>query len=843
MRYRRFTTGFMCTALSLLLISGCGPDTVSEEKAKPFVDEWSGSVEESLREVAFAPAAKKELQSRLQSASEKELSEVQRDEPPYDVFVHKVYADNGHELVLVDSSGLTERGQAAWDAIKEVEYHALDPEPFHLDEIRTQLGEVEKIGEKLDSMDPFQPDGELRESAVSWVMNQPSAEFELGEKNYSAVTEAMLEQPAGEAMNKRMEKYRALAEDLGRAEATLEHLLARDVARYARDMRYFKLRDIFVHEREDDPWTDPEVEGRRPDSAKGAYVGGQVWRHAARMANDIGEKNEVQILHSKIRETLDEFLSGESPNETIGELPPQHPQYAKLVDEYRRYEEIVENGGWDEVPERRGLRNGSSGEVVAKLKKRLQIEGYYPENAPIDETFGDTLEEAVEAYQKTHQMRVDGRAHSMFWSSVNIPAERRMKQIGLNLQRWRESNIDHSDPRYVYVNIPDFHVEVWDDQERAMRFRIVVGNNNVKVNEETKEKEHPNRTPTLSAFIDRVIYNPFWNVTDRIRAEEILPEVRKQVEGAYKSKLARLVDKAEAKKAERESTFTSGFFGAGESDTDTAPTRDDDSTEAADTPESPDSDNAPNTAAQNASDDAADTSDESKPPVDRSSIAKYLTKGPEGKQLAFRVGAVRSLLGEVYGTSSSSASDTSESSAASEDGESSSLLGTHFPYIDPETGLVDVSETDPDNIPAWYEANKYEVMFPGKKWEYVRMKQGDDNALGKVKVIFPNLHDVYLHDTPKKALFSQDIRAFSHGCMRMHKPLSFAEYLLERDGQLDDFNIERILRDTTYEPIFLKRQIPVHIDYMTVRVGDEGRAHFLADIYDYDDEALAEPDG
>jgi murein L,D-transpeptidase YcbB/YkuD len=79
--------------------------------------------------------------------------------------------------------------------------------------------------------------------------------------------------------------------------------------------------------------------------------------------------------------------------------------------------------------------------------------------------------------------------------------------------------------------------------------------------------------------------------------------------------------------------------------------------------------------------------------------------------------------------------------------------------------------------------------------------------------------------------------------MRMHKPLSFAEYLLERDGQLDDFNIERILRDTTYEPIFLKRQIPVHIDYMTVRVGDEGRAHFLADIYDYDDEALAEPDG
>jgi murein L,D-transpeptidase YcbB/YkuD len=96
------------------------------------------------------------------------------------------------------------------------------------------------------------------------------------------------------------------------------------------------------------------------------------------------------------------------------------------------------------------------------------------------------------------------------------------------------------------------------------------------------------------------------------------------------------------------------------------------------------------------------------------------------------------------------------------------------------------------------------------------------------------MHDVYLHDTPHKALFSRDIRAFSHGCMRMHEPLTFAEYLLEQDGKLDEYNVDRILSEGTYEPIFLDKQVPVHIDYVTVRVDENGRANFLADIYDYD---------
>lgn len=159
------------------------------------------------------------------------------------------------------------------------------------------------------------------------------------------------------------------------------------------------------------------------------------------------------------------------------------------------------------------------------------------------------------------------------------------------------------------------------------------------------------------------------------------------------------------------------------------------------------------------------------------------------------------------------------------------------PYYNAETGEIDPSTTDPENIPGWYAANNYEVMHAGKKWEYVRMTPGDHNALGFVKIIFPNLHDVYLHDTNARALFRLDIRAFSHGCMRVKDPLKLAEWLLRRDGLYEKNDVPEALKTGDYLPIFLNRQVPVFVEYYTVRVDEKGRANFLADVYDYDDNA------
>ena len=125
------------------------------------------------------------------------------------------------------------------------------------------------------------------------------------------------------------------------------------------------------------------------------------------------------------------------------------------------------------------------------------------------------------------------------------------------------------------------------------------------------------------------------------------------------------------------------------------------------------------------------------------------------------------------------------------------------------------------------------------------MLQGEDNALGRVKIIFPNQKWVYLHDTPKKALFDHAIRAYSHGCMRMEKPLAMAQKILEVDGILNEYDIDKILEGDEPDkkeqtPIFLQKPFPIHVDYFTVRVGEDGNPHFFADVYDYDEKMIEE---
>ncbi|MFP4599931.1 MAG: L,D-transpeptidase family protein [Persicimonas sp.] len=808
-------------------VAGCGEPDISEEQASEYVDGWSPSVEDTLRQMAVAPAGKKNLRERLSAASERDLNKSQRDEPPYDVFIDQVYAELDYEFELVSRTGLTERGQAVWRGVRAVEDHALSADGYPIEAIEAQLDELDEANTRFEQLDQFETSDEELQAARKWLSEQPVSAFDLEEANHEELTKQVLSTDSGRRMQERLADYETVSAELAEHEAKLEQQLARSLLRYARQMKHFRIKDIFIHPRHDDRWNNPNIEERRPDRAKGPYQAGVVWRRAAAIAEEMSD--ETEILHDRLRQTLRDAITGDA-EATVAGLAPEHPQYDLLQKEYLRYKKIADDGGWQEVPATGGLRPGRSHATVEKLKERLKIEGYYPDDAPIDTTYDEALEDAVEAYQTTHQMQVTGRPHNVFWSSLNTSATKRSKQIALNMQRWRESNIDHSDSLYAFINIPDFYVELWKDQQLHDRIRIVVGNNDQKVDEETEEKENPNRTPTLSAYIDRVIYNPYWNVTERIRAEETLPEVRKSVEASYKAKVERLVqsklaeEKQESAADEEETSLTDGgsYFGA----------RGQDGAQAEPDEQRADEENDEGTedGAEETSTDAAEEEGEEKAESPASAAARTYWSKNADDEIVFDVAKLRSLVGSSAGGSSEGASGESAGEAA----DAPSALTSQFRYLDPETGRVDVSSTDPDHIPAWYEENDYEVMFPGKKWEYVRMLQGEENALGKVKVIFPNMYDVYLHDTPAKELFNRDIRAFSHGCMRMHEPLTFAKLLLEHDGQLDDYNIDHILAETIYEPIFLKKRVPVHIDYFTVRVDDEGRANFLADIYDYD---------
>ncbi len=110
---------------------------------------------------------------------------------------------------------------------------------------------------------------------------------------------------------------------------------------------------------------------------------------------------------------------------------------------------------------------------------------------------------------------------------------------------------------------------------------------------------------------------------------------------------------------------------------------------------------------------------------------------------------------------------------------------------------------------------------------------GPKNALGQVKFIFPNKFSVYLHDTPSRQLFARSGRAFSHGCIRVEKPLEFARKMFAQQGGLKPSKVDPIVDSRKQTRVNLKRKLPVHLAYFTAWI-DEGVPLFFDDVYKRD---------
>jgi len=120
----------------------------------------------------------------------------------------------------------------------------------------------------------------------------------------------------------------------------------------------------------------------------------------------------------------------------------------------------------------------------------------------------------------------------------------------------------------------------------------------------------------------------------------------------------------------------------------------------------------------------------------------------------------------------------------------------------------------------------------GKSFPYrLRQDPGPLNPLGQVKFMFPNSFDVYLHDTPAKQLFTADVRAFSHGCIRVEKPVLLAAHLLPG---LSGEEVRQIMSAGKRRIFHLAKPIPVHLTYLTAWVNKDGTVHFRKDIYGRD---------
>jgi L,D-transpeptidase YcbB len=116
----------------------------------------------------------------------------------------------------------------------------------------------------------------------------------------------------------------------------------------------------------------------------------------------------------------------------------------------------------------------------------------------------------------------------------------------------------------------------------------------------------------------------------------------------------------------------------------------------------------------------------------------------------------------------------------------------------------------------------------------LRQEPGPDNALGRSKFMFPNPYSVYLHDTPHRALFEKEERAFSSGCMRVEKPLELARLLLNDDQKWNVRAIDEVLDTVETRTIRLAQPVPVLIMYWTIDLSVEGRVGFKRDPYKRD---------
>ena len=140
---------------------------------------------------------------------------------------------------------------------------------------------------------------------------------------------------------------------------------------------------------------------------------------------------------------------------------------------------------------------------------------------------------------------------------------------------------------------------------------------------------------------------------------------------------------------------------------------------------------------------------------------------------------------------------------------------------------LQLSPVDPDSI-VWsgLSVDDFEYSFT--------QAPGEGNPLGRIKFIFPNPYNVYLHDTPHTQLFAERDRAFSHGCIRLEKSAELAEHILRGQGHWPLARVERELASGINRGVVLVRPLPVYLLYWTTWVDEEGLLQFRRDEYDAD---------
>ena len=207
-------------------------------------------------------------------------------------------------------------------------------------------------------------------------------------------------------------------------------------------------------------------------------------------------------------QTLQAFAKS-SPNGFMRKLNPRKPEYVRLQKEKLRLEKLMAKGGWGEVVQATSLKPGATGGAVVQLRNRLISMGFMRRSA--SQAYDDKLQNAVQQFQISHGLAADGIAGASTIKEINKSVQDRLSQVlvALERNRWEPQPLER---KYVWVNLPDFHVHIMEKGKSTFRSRVVIG-------KQTEDR----KTPEFSDVMEFMVINPSWYVPRSIVTKEYLP--------------------------------------------------------------------------------------------------------------------------------------------------------------------------------------------------------------------------------------------------------------------------------------------------------------------------------
>lgn len=213
---------------------------------------------------------------------------------------------------------------------------------------------------------------------------------------------------------------------------------------------------------------------------------------------------------------LERALSENRVAESLGNLTPKDRQYQALRKVLSEYRELQKKGGWPSVPSQMKVKPGQANAAVTAVARRLSTSGDYKGRVPPDgekTAYSNELREAVTRFQSRHGLQDDGVLSAAVAAEMNVPLDRRIRQLELNLERWRWLPRELGE-RHILVNIPEYRLEVWEGDRVPLSMRVVVG-------------KEDTQTPIFNDEMTHIVFSPYWNVPPSIAEGETLPSVMK----------------------------------------------------------------------------------------------------------------------------------------------------------------------------------------------------------------------------------------------------------------------------------------------------------------------------